>query len=130
MPCPPGILDIFPDVRVLLCIFRDPLPGDLVVRFRIVLELLSNTSLHSIVWLRGSKHSTDKLEDVGDLVWWLPLFSLEHAKAHGAALIVGDVGVVDLRLEGEDWRLEGVLFREDDLDLVLAALLGSSVQIC
>ena len=92
--------------------------------------MLSDTGFHGIVRLRSSEDGADEFEDLGDLVRWLPLFSLEHAQAHGTALIVGHVWVVDLGLKADDRRLEWVVFGQGDEDNEAATLGYVSVSSC
>ena len=87
-----------------------------------VLELLRNAKLHSIIRLRCLEDHTHQPQHVHDLVWRLPLIRAQHTQTHGAALIVGHVGVVDFGAEGEGRWLKGVFFREGDLDVEFAAL--------
>lgn len=106
----------------LICVLLHPFPSGLVEIGAVVLEVVRDGWLYCIIRLRRSQNCPHQLENLCDLVRGLPLVWLEHSQAHAALLIVGDIRVVDLRAEGEHRRLEGVLFRESDLDVELAAL--------
>lgn len=88
----------------------------------VVLEFVRNACLHRVIRLRRLQHRNDQLKHICDLVRRLPLVCAEDTQAHGAAVIVGDVRMVDLGLEAESGWLERVLLRERDLDVEFAAL--------
>lgn len=106
-----------------------PVPRCLLECSLVVLELVRNTRLDRIIRLRSGEDSPDQREHVLDLVRRLPLVGTQHAQAHSTTVIVGDVGVVDLGLEADRGRLEGVVFGQGDVNLEVTTLGGMSVLL-
>ena len=86
--------------------------------FRGLEELLSifsilacNTLLHRVIWLRIYQQPPREFEDCVDLARRFPFVRPKKTETHGAFVIVGDIRVIDFRLEREGWRLEWILFR-------------------
>ena len=88
-----------------------PVRRILVELLAVGLELVRDLCLNSIIRLRSLQHRPDQLQNIHDLVRRLPLVGAEDAETHGAAVVVGDVGVVDFRAEGEGGWFERVFFR-------------------
>ena len=99
---------------MLLAVLCDEFLCILLKNLRVVLVLVGNSTFDGIIRLGRSEDLTDEHQNVANLVRGLPLVGAEHAQAHGALVIVADVGVVDLGLEGDGGRLEGVFFGERD----------------
>jgi hypothetical protein len=95
----------------------------------VALELVRNTRLHRVIRLRSSEDCPDQRQHIFDLVWRLPLLRAQHAQAHGAAVVVRHIGVVDLGFEADARRLERVVFGESDVELEVTALVGWSVLL-
>jgi hypothetical protein len=95
----------------------------------VALELVRNTRLDRVIRLRSSEDCPDQREHVLDLVWWLPLLRAQHTQAHGAAVVVRHIGVVDLGFEADARRLEGVVFGKSDVELEVTALVGLLVLL-
>jgi len=101
----------------------------LVESSSVALELVRNTRLDRVIRLGSSEDCPDQREHVLDLVWWLPLLRTQHTQAHCAAVVVRHIGVVDLCFEADARRLEGVVFRESDVELEVTALVGLLVLL-
>ena len=99
---------------MLLAVLCDEFLCVLLKDFAVVLVLVGNSTFDGIIRLGRSEDLTDEHQDVANLVWRLPLVGTEHAQAHGAFVVVADVWVVDLGLEGDGGRLEGVLLGQRD----------------
>jgi hypothetical protein len=84
--------------------------------------LIGDARLDCIVGLRLDQNSANKIQNLPDAVWRLPLITAKDAETHGAFVVVGDIRVVDFGPEGDDGRLEWVFPRKRDLELKLAAL--------
>ena len=108
----------------LLGVSGDPLLGRLLIRLAIVFELVCNTRLHCIIRLRGDENLADKSKDILDAVGRLPRVAAEDAQTHGAFVVVGDIGMVDFGPEGDDWRLERILFGKFNEEGEFASLYG------
>lgn len=118
--------------RVILCTLRvllHPVSRRLLKRALVVLELIRNTRLDRIIRLRSSKNCPDQRKHFLDLVRGLPLVRTQHTQAHGAAVVVGHIRVVDLGLEADARWLERVVFGESDVDLEASALLSMLVLV-
>jgi len=100
-----------------------PVFGVLVKCGSVALKLVRNTRLDRVIRLRSSEDCPDQREHILDLVWRLPLLRAQHAQAHGAAVVVRHIGMVDLGFEADARRLEGVVFGEDDVELEVTALM-------
>lgn len=100
----------------------NPGPRRAIKLLPLILELLRDRHLHRIVWHRLGQDLARELQHRRDLAGRLPLVGAQHAEAHAALVVVADVGVVDLRLEGERRWLEGVFAREGEEEVEAAAL--------
>jgi hypothetical protein len=94
--------------QVLLAVLCDEFLCVLLKDFAVVLVLVGNSTFDGIIGLGRSQDLTDEHQYVANLVWGLPLIGAQHAQTHGAFVIVADVWVVDLGLEGDGGRLERV----------------------
>lgn len=103
-----------------------PLPRRLLKRFAVSIILLRNTALDGILRHRLGEQLTRKRQHRRDARRGLPFLLLQHAQTHGALVVVGDVGVVDLGREGENGRLERVVCREGEGGFECAALSSTS----
>lgn len=88
--------------------------GVLLELARRAAELVGDAGLEGVVRVGLGEELADGVEDGADAARGLPVLGLEHAEADGARAVVGHVGVVDARREGDLRRLEGVVGREDD----------------
>lgn len=73
------------------------------------LVLLGDSTLQGIVWLGLDQQVPHSLEDSSDPGRRLPDVGLQHAEADAALAVVGDVGMVDARLEFHERGLERVV---------------------
>jgi hypothetical protein len=101
-------------VQVLLAVLCDEFLCILLKDFAVVLVLVGNSTFDGIIGLGRSQDLTDEHQNVANLVWGFPLVGAQHTQTHGAFVIVADVWVVDLGLEGDGGRLEGVFLGERD----------------
>ena len=95
-------------------VLLDPVTSHFLKLFAVALVLVGNARLNGVVRVRLDQQVASHVEDGGDLVRRLPLVSAEHAQAHGAFVVVGDVGMIDFGLEGQRRRLEGVVGGEHE----------------
>lgn len=100
------------------------LPGLLVELLAVPLILLGDPRLQRVVGHRLHQQAADGLEHAQQLAGGLPVLGLEGAEADAALRVVGDVGVVDARGEGDDGGLEGVFDGEVDDEAEGAAGVG------
>lgn len=103
-------------------VLGDPVFGNLLKLLGVALVLVGDTSFDGVIGLRSGEDYANEGEDVPDAVWRLPGVAAKDAETHGTLVIVTDVWVVDLGLEADDWRLEGVFLGERDFESELAAL--------
>lgn len=99
-----------------------PFPRVLLELLAVALVLIRYGRLDSIIRVWLDQKVPRHVDDRHELVRRLPLVAAKHAQAHGAFVIVTDVRVVDLGLEVQDWRLEGVVFGEREEELEVTAL--------
>lgn len=94
----------------------------LVKLFAIIFVKICRICLNSVIRDRLHQELLGCSQDRCQLARRLPDISLEHAQAHRAVLVVGDVRMVDLGLEVELGRFERVVGRQDEEELEFAAL--------
>lgn len=106
----------------LFCVLLGPILSRLVKVLAIVPEFIADGGLDGIVGVGLQHKRLDKAQNSHYLVRRLPLVGAEKTQAHGPFVVVGDIGVVYLRLEADDRGLERVFVGERDLDLEDTAL--------
>lgn len=126
----PGSLDAPPrdlsarrrDAGSSLCISLHPILGVLLKLLSVLLVLVRDRGLNGIIDVRLDHEGLNQAQYCDDFVRRFPFVWAQQTKAHGTLVVVADVGVINLCSEADDWRLEGVLVREIDLELEMAAL--------
>lgn len=88
----------------------------------IFLVFSSNSLLDRIVGVRLDQQLSHVFESSVQSRIGLPLAITKNAKAHATFVVVGHVGVVDLGLPVDRWRLERVLDWEADENLEFSSL--------
>lgn len=115
----PSLLPLLP---ILHGIPPNILPRLLLERAKIVPILIRNPSLDRIIRHGFLEQLSCELEHGADAAAGFPLVGFQHAEAHAAFVIVGDVWVVDLRAEGEGGWFERVGGWEGEIDCEDAGL--------
>lgn len=114
-----------PCCRVMLCSLRialDPVLRILLELLAVLSVLVGNRWLDSVIRVWLDEERLNEAKDRDNLVRRLPLVGTQQTQAHGALVVVADIGMVDLGAERHDWRLEGILVGECDIELEVSAL--------
>lgn len=82
---------------------------------------LSQTK-HVHLHIRLDQQAPRHLQHRQNLTTRLPVLRAQYAQTHGALVVVGDVGVVDLRGEVQRRGLEGVFGGKGEVEVEYAAL--------
>lgn len=105
-----------------LRITLDPILSILFELLAILPVLVGDRRLDGVIWVWFDEECLNEAEDRDNLVRRLPFFRTKQTQAHGALVVVADIGVVDLGAEGHDRGLERILVGECDLELEVPAL--------
>ena len=105
-----------------LRITLDPILSILFELLAVLPVLVGDRRLDGVIWVWFDEECLDEAEDRDNLVRRLPFFRTKQTQAHGALVVVADIGVVDLGAEGHDRGLERILVGECDLELEVPAL--------
>ena len=114
----------------MLCSLRialDPVLRILLELLAVLSVLVGNRWLDSVIRVWLDEERLNEAKDRDNLVRRLPLVGTQQTQAHGALVVVADIGVVDLGAERHDWRLEGILVGECDIELEVSALRNISL---
>ncbi len=88
----------------------------------ILLVLIPNPSLNSVIRLGFHKQLPCELQHSFNLGGGFPFIGAEHTQAHATLVIIGDVGMVDFRLEIKCRWLERVVCGKSKVERKQAAL--------
>jgi len=131
MPPPKQMLDsvLSHCTLSLLGVPLHPVLHVLLKLLAVLLVLVRDGGLDGVVRVRLDQERLDEPQHGNHLVRRFPLVGPEQAQAHGPLVVVADIGVVDLGLEADDGRLEGVFVGEINLELEVAALIRSAAVL-
>lgn len=94
----------------------------------VIFKLLCDPSLDGIIGHRFCEQLTRELQHCQNLGTRLPFVGPKHAQAHASLVIVGHIGMVDLRFEGDGRGFEGVFGGKGQVKLEFAVL--RTTELC